>query len=1019
MSDDTPKPEHLAALESYFGHSGFRPMQWRIIRSIIEERRDNCVIMATGYGKSLTYQFPSVFLGRLTLVVSPLISLMEDQVLSLNLGNIPACLLGSAQRANLVPDIRDGKFRVVYVTPEYLTGDTGRYLLEQVVGQLVLIAIDEAHCLSKWGHDFRPAYRNLGVVRRICPQVPILAVTATATPNVREDIVASLGLRKPQVLCTGFDRPNLQFNVRMKSPLGFWEDVKGLLSRNTEGSVIIYCLTRKQTDEIVETLRSSKVKCEAYHAGLTLKQRREVHESFVRDRVQIIVATIAFGMGIDKPDVRLVIHYGASKDLESYYQEAGRAGRDGQPSKCVMFWSRADFKTHEFLRENTPGGQQKNLEVLSKKMHEYLDTRDCRRQFILKYFEGDAVKPAQTSQKNCCDNCDRTSSGVKDSERYEGIDESGQYDFTQDTEHLLKAIDAFGGGTGIALPIALLRGSKSKKLNESYLRNPLHGVGKARDEEWWKALAALLEREAFLNKVKVPNTFNKFAVIYKVQMTPAAKRWLETPNRKLRMKPTAEMFKSIRLVRTQPLFETASGTQSSDFQFQPKTASATTFRQLLPIPGSSAASRLLPSLPDTGSSSKQQQQQEADPVQELMKTLLKKRTELASTYECMPYMIASNLALQQLATLRPQNLEEMKQAKLDGFSDIKIHKFGRELLSCVRRKNCVREELVEEDVGGSSSSRSMSSIQQALLEHPLAKTKFSSTFQTTWNMWQEGRSLAEIAKVRGLAEGTLTGHLCEAIKHGFPFDWTQLARMDIDRGLYRHIKANLPHSLEGVKLTDVKNACMPNVTFDQIKLVLNHVHVRQHLRSLNVPFDDPEMEVKPKPQAPTKPQVTTSATTVGSEDLWGDDDDDDVAESSFAEIDRICEQQAAADTENRKPNISTVTIEDDDGDFDMDEIAALEQAVINDVTMRGPAEPKRVAYEEEEDEPSPAKKAKVEAEKETTSGGNIFRFKTASSGAAGLNRKPNKRIMYDDDDSEDEQNGTAATHLAPLRRTKV
>lgn len=542
-----PQPAHLAALESHFGHSNFRPMQWTIIRSIIEDRRDNCVIMATGYGKSLTYQYPSVFLQRLTVVISPLISLMEDQVLSLNLSNIPSCLLGSAQRANPIPGIKAGQFRVVYLTPEYVTGEAGKHLLEQVADQLVLIAIDEAHCLSKWGHDFRPAYRNLGIIRRWCPKVPILAVTATATPNVREDIVASLGLRNPQILCTGFDRPNLQFHVKMKGTLGVWEDLKGLLSRNTEGSIIIYCLTRKQTEEIVELLRIKKIECEPYHAGLALKQRRDIHESFVRDRVQIIVATIAFGMGIDKPDVRLVVHYGASKDLESYYQEAGRAGRDGQPSKCVMFWSRADFKTHEILREHNQGGVQKNLEALSKKMHEYLDTRDCRRKSILKYFEGDDVK--LDVRKNCCDNCDRIIEGVKDSDKYEGIDDNGNYDFSKDTEQLLKAVEAFGGGTGLALPIALLRGSKSKKLNDHHLRNPLHGVGKSKDEEWWKALAVLLEREGFLEKIKVPNTFNKFALIFKIRVTTLAKKWLETTNRKLLMKPTTEMFKSIRLVR--------------------------------------------------------------------------------------------------------------------------------------------------------------------------------------------------------------------------------------------------------------------------------------------------------------------------------------------------------------------------------------------------------------------------------------------------------------------------------------
>ncbi|XP_058467439.1 bifunctional 3'-5' exonuclease/ATP-dependent helicase WRN-like [Malaya genurostris] len=1000
METIKPPTAHLAALESHFGHSNFRPMQWTIIRSIIEDRQDNCVIMATGYGKSLTYQYPSVFLQKLTIVISPLISLMEDQVLSLNLSNIPACLLGSAQRANPIPDIKAGLFRIVYLTPEYVTGDAGKYLLEQVNDQLVLIAIDEAHCLSKWGHDFRPAYRHLGLIRRICPRVPILAVTATATPNVREDIVSSLGLRNPQVLCTGFDRPNLTFHVKMKGTLGVWEDLRTLLSKNTEGSVIIYCLTRKQTEEIVELLKSKNIDCEPYHAGLSLKQRQQVHESFVRDRIQIIVATIAFGMGIDKPDVRLVIHFGASKDLESYYQEAGRAGRDGQPSKCVMFWSRADFKTHEFLREHSQGGVQKNLEALSKKMHEYLDTRDCRRLFILRYFEGNNVKI--DPRKQCCDNCDRTVGGVKDSDRYEGIDENGNYDFSKDTEHLLKAIEAFGGGTGVALPIALLRGSKSKKLNDHYLKNPLHGVGKSRDEDWWKALATLLEREGFLNKIKLPNNYNKFAVIYKVQLTPTARKWLETSNRKLPMKPTAEMFKSLRLVRAQPLFDTF-----VDFQSQPKA----TFK-LLPPPGSSSTSQVL----DQSSMPKQ------DLVQDMVKSLLKKRSELATTYECMPYMIASNQALHQMATARPLNLDEMKRAKLDGFSDIKIQKFGKEFLACIQQKLNLPTK--------SDGTDGLSTIQQALQHYPLAKGKFSPTHQTTWNLWLEGRSVADIAKFRSLAEATVTSHLCEAIKHGFFFGWKDFSRVDVDRKMFEHIKSTLPPNLDGVKLTDIKNRCLPHVTFDQIKLVLTYVQLRNHLKSHNI-------QVENDAAAPAAPKMMPVPS---ADNLWGDEDEDEltVADSSFDEIDRMCEKATNSQKGNEKvPIPGSITIDDDEEDIDLDEIAALEQAVINGddasfdgakssqanaATTKQLSNSRRIIYDDSDDDaeqppkgPSPRKQAKLEPVVDVAK--PTFQFKTASSAAVPCSRLSNRKIIYDDSDDDDED--IAKTEAMPLPRRRI
>lgn len=377
-----PQTQHLLCLKTEFGHSAFRPKQWDIIRSVLVEKKDNCVVMPTGYGKSLCFQFPSVFSNGVTIVVSPLISLMQDQVLSLNVANIPASFLGSAQKErNIEERVISGEFRLVYASPEYLASDCGHSLLKQLADKLTLVAVDEAHCVSQWGHDFRRDYRRLGLIRDIVPNVPILAVTATATPHVRQDIVKNLKMRDPQVLCTGFDRPNIEFIVCEKSS-DKWLDLKPYMT-NIRGSLIVYVLKRHDAEEIANLLKSHDIECEFYHAKVPLKKRQQVLEDFTRDRLKIIVATVAFGMGIDKPDVRCVIHYGASKNLEAYYQEVGRAGRDGSHSKAVTFFNEKDFLLHEwFLTQNNDHQLPEvidHLRDLGIKMKEFLHTSKCRR----------------------------------------------------------------------------------------------------------------------------------------------------------------------------------------------------------------------------------------------------------------------------------------------------------------------------------------------------------------------------------------------------------------------------------------------------------------------------------------------------------------------------------------------------------------------------------------------------------------------------------------------------------------
>ncbi|MCU0653363.1 MAG: DNA helicase RecQ [Candidatus Pacebacteria bacterium] len=452
-------------LKQYFGYDEFRPLQEEIVNHIVAGN-DCFVLMPTGGGKSLCYQLPALKLDGMALVISPLIALMKDQVDALRTCGINAEFINSSLKPKQIEEIfdriRENRVKILYVAPERFVLDSFREFLK--TAPISLIAVDEAHCVSEWGHDFRPDYRHLSLLKELFPAIPLVALTATATERVREDIISQLKLEKARIFVSSFNRENLHVRV-VEKKLAFPKLVD-ILQKFRAEPVIIYCFSRKDTETIARDLRARKFKARAYHAGLNAAERSRTQELFIKDEINIIVATIAFGMGIDKPDVRLVVHYTYPKTLEGYYQEIGRAGRDGLPSECVLFYTYADTRKHEFFIEQIEDceARERAREKLREVMT-YAELKCCRKKYLLRYF-GEELK---TDNCGGCDICGNKSV----SDRRPGIaaaePETAEtyFDATTVSKKILSAVVRLENRFGRQYVVDVLLGKKLAKILEN------------------------------------------------------------------------------------------------------------------------------------------------------------------------------------------------------------------------------------------------------------------------------------------------------------------------------------------------------------------------------------------------------------------------------------------------------------------------------------------------------------------------------------------------------------------------